>query len=542
MKTRFFTNISHEFRTPLTLILSPLESLLSDSGLSWKMSEHIKGIQKNARRLLRLINQLLDISAIESDHLKLKVSKGDVAGHVREIASLFRWPANQRNIAYDFQTDAAEYTCFFDGDKIEKICYNLISNAFKYTPNGGSIHIQLTTSDADFDSNYKGFMRIIVKDSGFGIKKEEQEKIFDPFYRSEFTENFQKGGSGIGLGLVRGLVNAYHGQVNIRSEEGEGTEFTVYLPVKKTFFREHEIDPTIRKDTQITFDIYDLEHTLPEGTDRDFDDQGGKEHVDSKPYLLIVEDNQELRTHLADHFQTDYCVAEASNGEKALEFVGDNIPDLIISDIRMPEMDGIDFCKKLKSAEKTSHIPIILLTAKAGEQDRYEGLSIGADAYITKPFEVKILDATVKNLIDQRKQLKDKYSKSIMVEPTEISITSLDEKFLKKAIAIVEENIANPEYSVDTFSKDIGMSRSHLHRKFVGLTGHSPSGFIRTLRMKRSAQLLTKGQLTVSEILYKVGIKSRSYFTKSFKDQFGFSPTEFVAKHKTDNKKFTIPD
>lgn len=542
MKTRFFTNISHEFRTPLTLILSPLESLLSDSALSRKMSEHIKGIQKNARRLLRLINQLLDVSAIEADHLKLKVSKGDLAGHVREIASLFRWPANQKDITYDFQTDAEEYLCYFDADKIEKICYNLISNAFKYTPNGGAIHIDLTTSDSAFENSYKGFIRILVKDSGLGIKKEDQEKIFDHFYRSEFAENVQKGGSGIGLGLVRGLVKANHGEVMIVSDEGKGTEFTVYLPVEKRFFNEHEIDPTVKTDSHVTLDIYDLEYSLPAESGKNGDESQRKEHTEGKPLILIVEDNQELREHLADHFQNEYCVAEAQDGEMALEFVNENTPDIIISDIRMPVMDGIELCKKLKTEEKTSHIPVILLTAKADEKDRYQGLCTGADAYITKPFEVKILDATVRNQIEIRMQLKDKYSRSIKVEPTEISITSVDEKFLKKAIAIVEENIANPDYSVDAFSKDIGMSRSHLHRKFVGLTGHSPSGFIRTLRMKRAALLLTKGQLTVSEILYEVGIKSRSYFTKSFKDQFGISPTEFVAKHKSENQEFSIPD
>ena len=535
MKTRFFTNISHEFRTPLTLILSPLESLLSDPSLNRKMSEHIKGIQKNARRLLRLINQLLDISAIEADHLKLKVSKGDIIGHIREIASLFRWPANQRNISYDFQSDADEYFCYFDGDKIEKICYNLISNAFKYTPNGGMIHIGLTTTGASLDKEHKGFIRIDIKDTGVGIKKEEQEKIFDHFYRSEISENMQKGGSGIGLGLVRGLVSAYRGKLLLESEEGKGTEFKVYLPVEKQYFSENEIDPTIRKDSHVTLDIYDLEHSLPESLSMNDNGRMLKEQAEGKPLMLIVEDNQELRVHLAEHFQHEFCVAEASNGRKALEFVHENIPDLIVSDIRMPEMDGIEFCKQLKNAEKTSHIPVILLTAKVKEIDRYEGLSIGADAYITKPFEVKILDATVKNLIGLRQQLKEKYSRSIKVEPTEISITSVDEKFLKKAISIVEKNIANPDYSVDTFSHDIGMSRSHLHRKFVGLTGHSPSGFIRTLRMKRAAQLLTKGQLTVSEILYEVGIKSRSYFTKSFKDQFGISPTEFVAKYKSEN-------
>jgi signal transduction histidine kinase/ligand-binding sensor domain-containing protein/AraC-like DNA-binding protein len=530
MKTRFFTNISHEFRTPLTLIISPLESLLSDINLKPGISAQLTIIQKNARRLLRLINQLLDISEIEADHLKLKVSQGDIVDYIREIASIFRWPANQRNLKYAFKSEIGSLNCYFDGDKLEKIFYNLISNAFKYTPDKGTIGVYLTVVNEPVEQ-YGKYIEVAVSDSGVGIRHEEQEKIFEHFYRSEDIENLNQGGSGIGLGLVKGLVNVYRGGIRVRNKKEGGTEFIVRLPVDKDLFNPHEMDISGNEHAPVTLDLYDVEQGL-------VSDQVQKEEVNhtketdlSKFLLLIVEDNAELRNHLVSYFSETYKVLEAEDGRVALDLAIEISPDLIISDIRMPEMDGIELCKILKTNRNTSHIPIILLTAKATAGDRFEGVSMGADAYITKPFDIKLLQATAMNLITVRLNMKEKFTRSVVIEPSEIAITSIDEKFLQKAIAIVEKNIANPDYSVDTFSKDIGMSRSHLHRKFVGLTGHSPSGFIRTLRMKRASQLLTKGQLTVSEILFEVGIKSRSYFTKSFKEQFGMSPTEYVANY-----------
>ena len=527
MKTRFFTNISHEFRTPLTLIISPLESLLSDINIKPVIKQQLNLIQKNARRLLRLINQLLDISQIESDHLKLKVSQGDIVNYIQEIVTLFRWPAVQRNIQYQFTSDKDSYFAFFDNDKVEKICYNLIANAFKYTPDEGRIEVEITIGDEN-NNNLNGYLKLIVGDSGVGIRKEEQEKIFEHFYRSEITKNLEESGFGIGLAIVKGLVDAYRGKIEINSEEGSGTKFIIHLPIEREFFRDQEVDTKVKEEKSVTLDIYDLEQGLMESSQAHIvEEKPLAEQKSEKSVILLVEDDQELRAHLKNKFST-YAILEAENGQQAFEVTNEHHPDLIISDIRMPVMDGLELCKKIKTDENTSHIPIILLTAKVSEVDKFEGLNIGADAYITKPFDVKILLATTRNLIESRKQLKEKYSKSIVVEPTDISITSVDEKFLKRSIAIVEEHIADPDYSVDLFSKEVGMSRSHLHRKFVGLAGLSPSGFIRTLRMKRAAQLLTKGQLTVSEILFEVGIKSRSYFTKSFKEQFGVSPTEFT--------------
>jgi signal transduction histidine kinase/ligand-binding sensor domain-containing protein/DNA-binding response OmpR family regulator len=532
MKTRFFTNISHEFRTPLTLIISPLESLLSDINIKPAINRQLNGIQKNARRLLRLINQLLDISEIEADHLRLQVSEGDIAAFIKEIASLFRWLAGQKQINYSFISNKNHYQGYFDRDKVEKICYNLIANAFKYTPSNGKISVLIEIMD-DSGDKYDGYLKLQVVDSGIGIDETEKDKIFEHFYRTEKSEIMSKDGSGIGLALVRGLVNVYRGNIDVKSSEGLGTEFTVHLPLNKSLFEAQEIIGPIKEEAPPTLDIYDLEQGFSESSTSQIRKEIIKETHDSDPVMLIVEDHEELRTHLAEHFSANYSVLEAGNGEEALAIAQNQIPDIIISDIRMPLMDGIELCKRLKKDEKTSHIPVVLLTAKASDKDRLSGLDTGADAYITKPFETKLLMVTVKNLIESRRLLKEKYSRSLLIEPSEISITSLDEKFLKKALAIVEKNIANAEYSVDTFSKDIGMSRSHLHRKFIGLTGLSPSGFIRILRMKRAALLLTKGQLTVSEILFEIGIKSRSYFTKSFKEQFGESPTEFAAKNKT---------
>jgi len=530
MKSRFFTNISHEFRTPLTLILGPLDSLVSDINLKERTQEKLSIIQKNARRMLRLINQLLDISEMEADHLKLMVHKGDVVGFVRELASLFHWVAGQRRINYNITTGTEYFEGYFDNDKVEKITYNLLANAFKYTPDGGTINLSMEIIEKEADEGQQ--LQIVIKDSGVGISQEDQKKIFEHFYRSDRVAFSGKSGSGIGLALVRGLVRVYRGEISLDSQSGSGTRFTITLPLGREAFQDDEIGERKADEIPLTVDIYDLEHGTDERKESRAED---RKH---KGKILLVEDNAEMRKHIADLLRESYQILEAENGMRALAICSDHSPDLILSDVRMPEMDGLELCRRIKSDQNLSHIPVLLLTAKARDEDRLEGVHEGADAFITKPFENELLRATIRNLLESRLKMKEKYSRSVVVEPTEISITSVDEKFLKKAISIVEENIANPDYSVDTFSKDIGMSRSNLHRKFVGLTGHSPSGFIRTLRMKRAALLLTKGQLTVSEILFEVGIKSRSYFTKSFKEQFGCSPTDFVrnSKENTENK------
>jgi len=531
MKSRFFTNISHEFRTPLTLIISPLENLLSDINLKPSVSRQLNSIQKNAKRLLRLINQLLDISEIEADHMKLKVSEGDIIVYIKEIASLFRWLAGQKDIQYTIESSLDHYQGYFDSDKIEKICYNLLSNAFKFTPQQGKINLRLEITDMS-NERFAGYLRIIVRDSGMGISDQEQARIFETFYRATESKMYTKDGSGVGLALVRGLVDVYRGEITVASKEGKGSEFCVYLPVQKSSFDPTEIITIKDHEIPLTVDIYDLEHGFIDTGSSDEKEALIKDTKEQKPIILIVEDHDELRKHLVKQFSQKYSVIDSGNGREALNLALEHIPDLIISDIIMPEMDGIELCSRLKSNEKTSHIPILLLTAKASDEDQLKGMTSGADAYLPKPFDNKLLMASVKNMIESRKKLKEKYSRNLLIEPTEISITSLDEKFLRKAISLVEKNISDPTYSVELFSRDIGMSRSHLHRKFVGLTGHSPSSFIRTIRMKRAAQLLTKGQLTVSEILFEVGIKSRSYFTKSFREQFGESPTDFAAKNK----------
>jgi len=530
MKTKFYTNISHEFRTPLSLIISPLEALLSDINIQPAIKQQINVIQIHARRLLRLINQLLDISKIESDHLDLRVSRGDIVGFIKEIVTLFRWPALKRNIKFNFTSNQETYYGFFDGDKIEKICYNLISNALKYTQNGGQIDVEIAIGNGENQID-NGYVKLVFKDSGVGISEQDQGKIFEQFYRSGSGKNMDTGGFGIGLAIVNGLINAYHGSIQISSNNGEGTQFVILLPHARELFKTSEIDDADKGEKTITLDIYDLEpdSELPSAREA----ANGILHIDKQDKnskILLVEDDKDLRSHLKNLFP-EYIIFEAENGEQALCNLNETHPDLIISDVLMPEMDGIEFCRKIKTNENTSHIPLILLTAKVTTEDALEGLNTGADAYITKPFDTKILRSTVKNLLESRKQLRDKYSKSVTLEPAGITITSVDEKFIKKAIAIVEKHISDPDYSVDMFSKEIGMSRSHLHRKFNGLAGVSPSGFIRTLRMKRAAQLLIKGQLTVSEILYEIGIKSRSYFIKSFKEQFGMSPTDFAEKN-----------
>lgn len=537
IKSRFFTNISHEFRTPLTLIISPVENLLSDVSLHAKVVDQLNIVQKNARRLLRLINQLLDISKIESAHLKLKVGKADIVQYISEITSLFKYLSIQKDIDFTFKSSHESFICYFDPDKIEKICYNLIANAFKYTAVKGKIEVHLSFIDSLTEDLNSGTICIRIKDNGIGILKNEQEKIFDEFYRAKSDNNLNVTGSGIGLSLVQGLINVYRGKININSQPGIGSEFILYLPVADELFNSDEIINTTDRKNSITLDIYDIEQDITHKTKAQEKPLDIKLTDEEKIIILIVEDNIELKEHLAGKFSDHYQVITASNGSEALSIVHNFYPEVIISDIKMPVMDGLELCKRLKNDESTSHIPIILLTAKVANEDRYEGVSVGADAYITKPFDTKVLMATVKNLIETRRQLREKYKRSLVVGPAEIEIESVDEKFIERAISVVEKFISDPDFSVDIFSKEVGMSRSHLHRKLVGLTGYSPSGFIRTIRMKRAAKLLTKGKLTVSEILYEVGIKSRSYFTKSFKEQFGVAPTEYTEEIDNDQLK-----
>lgn len=514
IKTKFFTNISHEFLTPLSLIISPLDSLIN-SGET--LQNNIKPIYRNAKRLQRLINQMLDISKIEADHIALLVSKGDLNAFMYDIFIAFKSLAENKNILFTYESIIKNETIYFDSDKIEKILYNLLSNAIKFTPKNGSVKVLLSKTES----------RIIIRvsDTGIGINEKEKEKIFESFYRSKDSKNKSIMGSGVGLSLVRGLVNVYDGNIELESKVDRGTTFSIFLPYKTEHFH-----PSAISDKELTtnssLDIIDeISENLEIKT------KSGREE-EIWPSVLIVEDNKELNNHIASLLSKTYNIKTALNGKDGFELAQKYVPDLIITDVVMPIMDGTELLQSIRRNASTSHIPVIMLTAKVDVEDKIKGLEIGADAYITKPFDQKHLETSIVNLINSREILKKAFKKNVVIEPSKVNITSIDENFIEKAINIVDENMSNPEFSIEFLAKEVCMSRVQLHRKLTGLLGMSASNFVRELKIKRAAELLTKGQLTVSQVMYEVNMKSRAYFTKCFKDTYGMLPTDYVKKDK----------
>jgi signal transduction histidine kinase/ligand-binding sensor domain-containing protein/DNA-binding response OmpR family regulator len=525
MKIKFFTNISHEFRTPLTLIITPLEKILKQTK-DPDQKKQFDLIYRNARRLLNLVNQLLDFRRMEVQEIKLNPSRGDIIGFIKEISYSFSDISEKKNIQFSFQSSITELDTVFDQDKLEKILFNLLSNAFKFTPEHGKVSVEIRVLDDQpeiisiKENDELKWLEIKVRDTGIGISSEKHEKIFERFFQNDLPGGLINQGSGIGLAITKEFVKLHGGSISVESEPEQGSCFTIWLPIKDLL---HKVSETL-----ITEHIQTVDHSnanLPEFNENN-----------KKPILLLVEDNEEFRFYLKDNLKNEYNIAEASNGLEGWKQATSIIPDLIVSDIMMPEMNGIDFCKKVKNDQRTSHIPIILLTARNAEEQKLEGLQSGADDYITKPFNFEILELRIKNLVSHRDLLRKSFQKQIVVNPSEISVTSLDEKLIKKALEIVEVNISNPDFSVEELSKELGMSRVHLYKKLLSLTGKTPIEFIRVIRLKRAAQLLEKSQLTVSEIAYQVGFNNPKYFTKYFKSEFNTLPSLYVAgKQKEEN-------
>ncbi len=507
-KSRFFANISHEFRTPLTLILGPLERMAKDRDRE-DIGE-ITIMSRNAKRVKHLIDQLLDLSRLESKNLQLKVGKGDVIGFLRPLFSQFQSHAKDGDIRYDVLFDPDSHVGYFDPDKLEKMIYNLLANAFKFTPGGGDIRVEVTVSGES--------LTVMIKDTGIGIASKELPYVFDRFHRADEAEQSHREGTGIGLALTKELVQLHHGKILVESTLGEGSAFTLLLPLSKAAYREDEIGPEVTPSPEIR-----PETEIP--PERTFHD--GQETVE-RPLLLLVEDNRDMREYVTKTLQKDFEVLQAVDGEDGIAKALKHVPDVIISDLMMPKKDGIELCAFLKADERTDHIPIVLLTAKASMDSRLEGLGTGADDYLTKPFETEELLIRAQNLYKQRKMLREKYSSIMVLKPQDIDITSKDEAFLKKTMEIVERHIDDSSFSVDDFLLEIGMSRTHLHRKMTALTGHSTTEFVRIQRLRRAADLLEEDGVSVSEVCYMVGFSSFSYFIKSFKRQYGINPSEYA--------------
>lgn len=498
IKIKFFTNVSHEFRTPLTLILTPLERLLKTAP-EGEQRNQFRIIQRNARRLLNLVNQLLDFRKIEMDEIRFNPSEGDIIGFVHEVYESFSDLSEKKNIRFTFCSSVDHLETLFDQDKLEKILFNLLSNAFKFTPESGVVSLSVDVVDSE--------LRISVEDTGIGIPADKQQRVFERFFQHDVPKSMVNQGSGIGLSIASEFAKIHGGTITVESEPGKGSRFTVVLPVVPLSTSVPEpalaVLPGITEDQQV--------------------------NISKKPVLLLVDDNEDFRFYLKDNLKLHYAIAEARNGRQGLEKAFDTIPDLVVSDVMMPEMDGIELCKKLRADPRTSHIPIILLTARSADEQKIAGYESGANDYVTKPFSFEILQSRIQNLIAQREAFQKTFRQRIAVKSADVPVTSMDEKLIQKAISIVEANLADPQFSVERFSREVGMSRVHLYKKLLSLTGKTPIEFIREIRLQRAAQLLEKSQLTVSEIAYQVGFNNPKYFSKYFKDQFHTLPSAYAS-------------
>ena len=524
LKSRFFTNISHEFRTPLSLIESPVEELLDDPRRNEKERDKLNMVRRNARRLLSLVNQLLDISKIDGSKMKLELVHDDVIKHLRAIAGAFMSLSETKRVDYQRHFPAEERISWFDPDKLEKIAGNLLSNAFKFTPSGGVIIFTALYRWSN-DNQIDCMLEFSVQDNGPGIPADSLEKIFDRFYQVEESVKAEGGGTGIGLSLARDMARLMYGDITVQSDPGVGSTFTVTLPLGKDHLKESEFILLKETPESVLF--------MPELQNSQEEIMQNQEVISKrgKPIILIVEDNKDIRMQLADNFNR-YVNLEANDGVDGLKKATEIVPDLIITDLMMPRMDGVELCRKLKNDERTSHIPVIMLTAKVTMEDKITGFMTGADDYVPKPFQMAELKARVANLIEQRKKLRERFSREVTLKPGDISITPLDEKFLNRAIEIVEKHIRDDFFDLRKFRGEMNMSKTTLFRKLQALTNQSPSEFIRTIRLKRSANLLEQNWGNVTQVSYEVGFNNLSYFIKSFKELYGVSPLEYFKTHR----------
>jgi signal transduction histidine kinase/ligand-binding sensor domain-containing protein/DNA-binding response OmpR family regulator len=512
LKIKFFTNVSHEFRTPLTLILTPLERMMKHIK-DPADKNHLHLVHRNARRLLNLVNQLLDFRKLEVEEVKLNQAAGDVIHFIREVATSFSDLSEKKNIGFSFNSTVERLDALFDHNKLERILFNLISNAFKFTPEGGKVDVDV----AVINENTVRWVQIRVKDTGIGIPDDKKEMIFDRFFQHDTPVNMVNQGSGIGLSITKEFVRIHGGTISVESEPEKGTCFTVTIPLKEQFT---DSAPEVIPEST-------LELTLQKA----ITDHHKGEH--RKPVLLLVEDNEDFRFYLKDNLRHRYQILEAGNGKDGWQQAVTQIPDLIVSDVMMPEMDGADLCRKIRNDARTSHIPLILLTARAAEDQVKEGFDLGADDYVTKPFSFEILLSRIKNLLARRTQFQKSFVNKLEIKTSEIKVSSLDEKLIEKAIRYVEAKISDADFSVEDLSHELGMSRVHLYKKLVSLTGKSPIEFIRTIRLQHAAQLLEKSQLTVAEVAYKVGFNNPKYFAKYFKEHFNTLPSLYASNKKT---------
>jgi signal transduction histidine kinase/DNA-binding response OmpR family regulator/sugar lactone lactonase YvrE len=512
-KLQFFTNISHEFRTPLTLIIGPLQSMLTELTGGSKLHHQAQIANENAQRLLRLINQLLDFRKAETENMKCSISEGNIVQFLREIVHSFESMAEEFKISLSLEANQ-NIPLWFDRDKCEKVFFNLISNAFKHTSEGGKIIVSIEELENE--------IQVSVWDNGHGIKKEHMENIFQSFF--SLDENRNHPSTGIGLALAKALVVLQHGSIEVESEENSFSRFSVKFKKGKAHFAPDEIVEVP------TFSPQQLEQPTASHGRSELVTQDSNAVKPMK--LLVVDDNDEMRAYIGSVFDSPYKVISATNGDEGLALAKDQMPDVIIADVMMPKLNGIEMCKHLKTDAKTSHIPVVMLTARGSLDVKLEGLQSGADEYVTKPFNPTLLQLKVQNLVNRSHALYTyfKGQTTLNLDPKRVTLLSADEQFLKSALELVELNMGNASYTVEDMSHDIGMSHTQLYRKIKSLTGQTINDFIRAIRLKRAAQLLEQRQLTVSEITYKVGFTDLQHFRECFKKMFGATPSQYAQR------------
>jgi len=508
LKIKFLTNLSHDFRTPISLIMGPVDQLISSARSTTELDK-LRMVRRNARRLLNLVNQLLDFRKMEEHELHLQTEKGELISFIKEVSESFRDLSERKHIRFSFTSEIPKLETLFDRDKIERILFNLLSNAFKFTLAEGSISIHIKAADNQPDPA-RQWLFITVTDTGIGIPKEEQEKIFERFIQHDSPAQILNQGTGIGLSITREFVKMHGGTVTVQSEPDKGSSFILHISFALLPKPATEQSTTVPEQP---------ETPVTETTD-----------ASAAPAVLLVEDNEDFRFYLKDNLRNNYKVLEAENGKEGWQKALASHPQLIVTDISMPEMDGITLVKKLKADKRTSHIPIILLTAITDEEQQLRGLGTGANDYITKPFNFEVLNAKIKSLLELTSIMQSTYTKQIKVVGPELEIESADEKLLQEIVSYLETNITNPQLSVEALSKQAGMSRSTLYSKLLQLTGETPVEYIRSFRLEKAAALMEKSNMTIAEIAYQVGFTTPNYFARAFKSKFNMLPSEFIAK------------
>jgi len=544
MKLGFFINVSHEFRTPLTLILNPVEKILSHLNDVEEVKKSANLIQKSSKRLLYLVDQLLDLRKIESGKSYLEVANLDIVKFSKEMYFLFEDLAKTKNIKIVFESSLKEYYGNFDSDKIEKILANLLSNAIKFTDNNGVITISISEIEG-FKKRYnklffspvvpQKMIQIKITDTGIGFKKKQLKEVFQRFFHADSS----KTGTGIGLNYTKNLVELHQGQISVESKYKIGSSFTVQIPsdlkVDGKQVRDGNSEIILPNNGMNAIQSVAYEIAISDD-DKGLQDIGKDEEKGSKPVVLLIEDNKVLRSHIKSELSEQFKVKEAANGIEGLEKIRKYFPDVIVCDVMMPKMDGFELCHTLKNDFEISHIPILLLTARNLDEDILQGYKTGADGYLSKPFNMNILKARVANLLEARKRSRDRFSSIGGIVPSsDITINSLDEQFLEKATKVVIENVSNIDFTLDDLIGTIGMGRSQFYRKISSLTGQNPSNFIRTIRLKYASELLLTNNFSIKEVAHNCGFNSTAYFTKTFKEVFKVTPSQYIQDQKEKN-------